>query len=159
MMLVTGSGRTLDVVWDGTTASGTPVAEGDYVWRIEGEDAAGNVMAPVAGLVQVDRTGVLFSRLAADPNPFHLKKHDVTAIRYSVSEAARVRAKLVKRGRTIKTFRVQRFNGEGSAVRLWNGRNEGGELVARGRYRVVLRASDVAKNITIDRSLTIWVTR
>ncbi len=159
MMLVTGSGRTLDVVWDGTTASGTPVAEGHYVWRIEGEDAAGNAMAPVAGSVQVDRTGVLFSRVAVDPNPFHLKKHDVTAIRYSVSEAARVRAKLVKRGRTIKRFRVHRFLRAGSAGLLWNGRDDDGELVARGRYRVVLRASDQARNVTVNRTLTIRVRR
>ncbi|MDP9069114.1 MAG: cadherin-like domain-containing protein, partial [Actinomycetota bacterium] len=155
----TGVGHEIDVEWDGRSSSGRVVPDGEYVWRIEGQDVAGNDMAPVSGYIEVDRTAVVFSGIEADPNPFHLKEQDVTAIRYSVAEAARVRVKIKKRGRIVRAFKVHRFLEEGSAVLVWSGRNRHGERVRSGRYVVVLRATDLAKNVTVNRALSIWVKR
>lgn len=149
-----GTAQSTSVSWDGR-AGGMVVDEGVYEWTLEGRDESGNEMTPITGTVVADRTAPVLLGTAAGPNPFNSKRKRFTTITLSANEAATVRARIVRKGRVVASLGKQELAASDAVSFRWGGRN--GRYVRNGRYRVVLRAVDIAANRTVNRALTIRI--
>ncbi|MGH2694205.1 MAG: Ig-like domain-containing protein [Actinomycetota bacterium] len=155
-----GAGQTMSVQWNGTAGDGIVVQDGTYLWTLTARDAAGNEMAPRTGTIVVDRTAPVFLRSKVRPNPFDPSTQNHPArIRFSVNEASTVTVKIRCNGKTVKRFGPVALESSGSLRFVWNGRNERNRLVHEGRYRVVIKAVDLAANRTVNRALRIQIVR
>ncbi len=102
----------------------------------------------------------MFTGLRVSPKRFDKSEQDVMAIEFGVSEASRrVKAKIVRKGRTIKKLGSVEFKKAGNSQFLWGANNRKGNPVKPGRYRVVLKARNEAFNRTLNRALVVRVVR
>ncbi|MFP5353102.1 MAG: tandem-95 repeat protein, partial [Actinomycetota bacterium] len=152
-----GEGSQVALTWDGRATDGSPAPEGEYRWEISATDSAGNTAIVMTGHIQIDTTAPLFTRQRAVPNPLDLSRDDVAAIRFAVNEAGAARAKIFRRGRLIKAFPRFRLRDAARVEVLWDGTDRAGRSVRPGRYTVVMRASDLVANRTVNRGLRIRV--
>ena len=153
-----GKGSRAEFSWDGATSDGTPAPEGLYVWRLTAQDESGNQMPSLTDSVVVDRTAPVITELRVRPNPFSRRDRREATIRFSVTEASRVKVRLVKKGVVRRGFPLMFLDEPGGVVVLkWDGRNRKGNLVRRGRYLLKIRAEDAAGNRVVNRSVTIRV--
>jgi hypothetical protein len=102
-------------------------------------------------LVTVDATSpaAVFRSLA--PKPLHLAGAERLRAVYRVSEAAQLKAKVMHRTRTVRTFPVRQIRAAGPVEYFWNGKNDVRSDVRPGRYRIVLTVTDAAGNSSTER--------
>jgi hypothetical protein len=98
--------------------------------------------------VRVDAAAPAVVQRRLAPNPLHLEGPERLHGVYRVGEAARVDAKIQRLlpTRTVTTFGVRNAQRAGLVEYDWGGRNELGQNVRPGRYRMVLTATDRAGN-------------
>jgi Bacterial Ig domain len=162
----TGYGTHMEYTWDGDATDGSGLPDGRYRWELTGEDDAGNPMVGLDGSVDLDLTAPVLTGLKVTPRIVKLKLQRRTfkakwprrlVVRYGQSEAGTITATIVKKRRVIKKFSVATLSQAGSARRVWTGKDRRGRVVRPGKYRIVLRATDLAANTTVHRGLTIKV--
>ncbi|HEV3407619.1 MAG TPA: FlgD immunoglobulin-like domain containing protein, partial [Gaiellaceae bacterium] len=127
-----GGPTTAAIKWSGAV-DGTPVADGRY--RVLLAAGAGTATVSRSARVVVDRT---LGRLSVRPQRFAPRRARL-AIGFTLAREARVRVRVVARGRTVATL----FSGSAAAGRRtvsWNGRTSRGRA-PRGDYRAVVEAT------------------
>jgi spore germination protein YaaH/flagellar hook assembly protein FlgD len=131
------------VTWNGTNASGIPVGDGTYTYRITGKDAAGNPATSSVRVV-VDRT---LSWLRWSSSLFFPQDGDLLArtsrASFRLSRAATVSIGIYHGTTNVRTIWTNRALAAGKHGWTWDGRNAAGVLVPRGHYamRVVATTS------------------
>ncbi|MEA2608909.1 MAG: hypothetical protein QOJ75_1152 [Chloroflexota bacterium] len=123
--------------WDGTDAKGKTVADGAYMFRLDGVDPAGN------GTVQqmpvlVDRT---IGALTWATSSFTPKAHQTDRVSFTLARAATVSVSIYQATTLVRRIWVDRASAAGSFSWSWNGRNGHRELVAPGTYTASITAT------------------
>lgn len=144
-----GSGMSVVASWSDMTID-RDLPDGTYVWTLEGEDASSNRMQPVSGVVVVDRTSPVISSIRVDP--YRLRPKTAVTITFKVSEAANVRVRVKRAGSIVRTLGRKTLADAGKVTLVWRGRDEAGEFVPPGRYRLLIKAVDRGGTRTLDRS-------
>jgi hypothetical protein len=156
-----GLGARMEHTWAGVASDGVGLPEGSYRWELSGEDDAGNPMVGLEGSVRLDLTAPVLTRLKATPRRLRLKSHRRTSkrlvIRHALSEAGTIKATVLRKRRVVKRLKLATLGRAGTAYSVWNGRVDRGKRLRSGRYRVVLRATDLVANRTVHRGLTFKV--
>lgn len=156
----TTSGTTGSVAWDGTNASGTPQPNGTYSYEIAAT-AAGQPPATIArGVAIIDTTRVLTLTAPAASQAFFSPNGDsvqdtttVTSIA-NYEESAWTVSVRDGGGTAVRTQ-----TGSGAAVSFtWDGRNDGGSVVADGVYTMRIDASVGSGTAYATTSTTLDVT-
>jgi hypothetical protein len=156
MMIEEGSGTSMRAVWTGTDSAGRLVSDGDYHWRLTTADPDGNEVVLLTGEVAVDRTAPVIRNLQVTPkfNP----KFRSAKVSFSVTEASRVRVKIVRNGSGRSVLGVTLSLAQAGGVTIkWDGRNRNRKIVKSSNYKVVIRAVDGAQNVTTYQAGTIKV--
>jgi hypothetical protein len=153
----TGQGTSLRATWDGLTAEARNAASATYRWRASAKDAAGN-QAIRTGTVTIDRRRPVVRRLRVSRTRLFLHRLRSSQIRFSVSEEARVRVRILRGRAVIRRFTAEQLEDAGPVALSWNGRSAKGRRVAAGRYRVAIEVRDLAGNVTTRRA-TIRIVR
>ncbi|MGE3808914.1 MAG: FlgD immunoglobulin-like domain containing protein, partial [Gemmataceae bacterium] len=135
------SAGTYNVPWDGKDLGGFFVADGDYTYRLQATDAAGN-FSEFTGTIRVDNVDPVISSVIANPAVFSPIKSDQTSIGFNLNEVATVRVSID--GVVVLLDDVQLSAGNNSV--LWNGRDADGNLVLDGVYTYRIQATDLAGN-------------
>jgi hypothetical protein len=140
-----GAARTT-IAWNGAL-NGIPVPDGRY--RVVVTARSGAATASRFAAVLVDRT---LARLSVTPRRFSPRRARL-AIAFTLARQARVRVRVVARGRTVATV----FAGSAAAGRrtvLWHGRTSRG-WAARGDYLAVVEATTALGTRKLARRFTI----
>jgi hypothetical protein len=147
------SKRSMRAIWNGVTADGTPVDEALYDWQLTVMDKAGNTNAPLQKRVMVDRTAPVVKDLEIGPNPFFPKRDHRARVRFALTEPGRVKVRIRRLGKRDRVLNVSVSLSTPGRVRVaWDGKDEMGRPVAPGRYMVIIKAVDRAKNLIWNRS-------
>ena len=140
-----GKATSMAATWNGRYA-GVVVPDGLYHWEIRGTDAAGNQLDLLVGSVLVDRAKPGIGGVSVWPNPFK-RRQQTTTLSFSVSEAATVSVWVVDAaGSRLKTLTTKKLSSRGTMKVVWDGRNALGRFVRVGDYRLVISATDLARN-------------
>ena len=126
------------VTWDGTTASGTGVADGTYRIVISAESGSEQVSRSVN--IVVDRTlgGYSLSPAAISPNGDG--RNESLRIGFQLTRTATVRVEIRQRGKTIRTVLTGSL-AAGAYAASWDGRLRGGARAAEGPVTAVVLAT------------------
>ena len=141
------------VTWDGRTAAGSAVADGTYVVRVAGRDAAGTLSSRDATLV-VDRTVRSVAR-----TPIRFYPHDgdslapSTRFTYTLARSSRVTLEVLRGTTVVRTAYRDRALAAGAQAWSWNGRDGAGAYVARGVYTIRLTAVSAVGTTVASRSV------
>ena len=116
----------------------------------------------IGELYTVDKTNAGIRNLQVTPK-FSPRRRSAK-VSFSVTEAARVRVTIVRKGSGRSVLGVSLNLDAGGAVTIkWDGRNRNRnrnrKFVRRGTYKVVIRAVDRASNVTVNRARTLRVVR
>lgn len=149
-----GSGTEVAAAWSELTA-GRDVADGTYVWSLRGEDDAGNRFDPISGVVVVDRTSPALSNAPA--HPLRLFPKERAMIDLTISEAAKIRVKVVRAGSVVMRFQRQILEDAGSITVDWEGRDNKGRFLRPAAYRLVIKAVDRAGMVMVNRGTRIYI--
>jgi hypothetical protein len=151
-----GQGLSMEAIWDGRTVAATQAVSGVYSWRVTAKDAAGNQVIR-NGSVTIDLKRPAVRQLSASRVQFDLRRRRSARLRYSASEEATVRVRIV-RGSTVHRLRTRTLEEPGAFAVTWNGRLARNRRARAGRYRVLVAVRDIAGNETLRRA-TITVRR
>jgi hypothetical protein len=145
-----GPGGTLDTLlaepWSNLQYLGVLVSSGDP-WD-KAADYALTVLDDPSGVVGARLAATPLARLEACPNPCRRG----TTLSFAVPGASPSSIRLVDAaGRTVRTWAIEPSPAEGAVA--WDGRDEGGRLVASGVYWAVLGSADrrVARKLVVVR--------
>jgi hypothetical protein len=164
-----GQGETVRLQVDGTDA-GEVTADGDGVYTFTGVNLTARatphtvrVIAPqgvASRTVTVDTTKPLTRVRSFRPSPLHLDGAQELRAVYRIGEGATLQARVehVNPTFTAKAFARRTLAAAGVAEFSWNAKDPSGFDVQPGRYRMVLRVTDKAGNVTV-RSNTFRVAR
>lgn len=134
------------VVWDGSDEIGNIVNDGNYTVRLDFVDAAANQGKEVSITVKLDNASVLdFSKTKVEPESFSPDdngKQDTCSISYTLLSPGKVTLKIVtpELMTPIKDLIVDRDLDTGSYIMSWDGKDDGGNIVADGIYECKLSA-------------------
>ncbi len=135
---------------DGRFSYAASAGEGVYRFYTVATDVAGNVEAAPAKAdtwVRYDVTAPgLHRRMGKGPFVLHLG--DRLMLRMHVGEKAYATFTIRHHGRLVRTFGPA-LVGRGVTVRGWNGRDADRSFVRPGRYRLVVKATDLVGNTTV----------
>jgi flagellar hook assembly protein FlgD len=142
------------LTWDGRDASGNTAADGTYTVVFEAEDRAGNRSDPQTRTVAIYGS---LSRLRMSTSLFYPQDRDSLAgrvgISFSLARAATVTWTIVNAaGTTVRTIMTGQPLAAGPRTGSWNGRNDAGAFVPRGRYTVVVSATNGNQGATLRAS-------
>jgi hypothetical protein len=132
--------------------TGVTLAPGTHAVKVRAKDpGAAPTFDSTVRRVVVDNTvpAAVFRSLA--PKPLHLAGSERMRVVYRVSEAAQLKAKIMKRTRTVLTYPVRNTRAAGLVEYFWNGKTEIRRDVRPGRYKIVLTATDAAGNSSVER--------
>ena len=134
---------TASLTWDGRDASGAIVADGTYSVAFAAEDRAGNRSESQTRTVAVYGS---LSRVRVSSSLFFPQDRDGLAARvalsFSLASAATVTWTIVNAaGTTVRTIMTDQPLAAGPQTWSWNGRNDAGAFVPRGRYTSVVSAT------------------
>ncbi len=126
------------VTWDGTTASGTGVADGTYRIVISAESGSEQISRSVN--IVVDRTlgGYSLSPAAISPNGDG--QNESLRIGFQLTRAATVRVEIRRANKTIRTVLTGSL-ATGAYAASWDGRVQGGVRAADGPVTAVVLAT------------------
>ncbi len=146
---------TASLTWDGRDASGTTVADGTYTVVFAAEDRAGN--RSEAQTRTVAAYGSL-SRVRVSSSLFYPQDGDSLAasagLSFSLASAATVTWTIVNAaGATVRTIMTDQPLAAGPQAWSWDGRNDAGAFVPRGRYTAVVSATDGTLGSTLRASV------
>ncbi|HEY3334334.1 MAG TPA: FlgD immunoglobulin-like domain containing protein [Candidatus Limnocylindrales bacterium] len=149
------SGGSATLTWDGKGSSGY-VPDGRYTLRVQARDRAGNrsdaqlrtvdVYAAL-GFVTSSRT-VFFPQdgdALSRTTTFSMRLQSPATVSWTVVDAA---------GTVVRTFATGEATDAGTWTRSWDGRNDAGAFVPRGRYRSEVRATG-ATNSAVQRAAVV----
>ncbi len=138
------------VTWDGLGSAGTLVPDGQYVLDITARDAAGNVGAGVTVPVVI---ATARSRVAAVPAWISPSGRGtdprVSTLSFTLARPASVTWQVTTAaGVPVRTWFAEATLAAGVHAVSWNGRDDAGALVPRGRYLSQVTVSDGATSTT-----------
>ena len=156
---VTGSGAFTSFTWNGRNDGAHIVPDGTYTWTLEQRDAVGNAATSSPGSVAVDSTPPSFGSPSSSPSIFSPAAGGTSSLSAAVTETDPDSWTLTIRtggGTAIRTV-----TGPGKFASFsWNGRDDGGTVVANGVYAWTVQqrdragnaATSAAANVTVDSS-------
>lgn len=129
-------------VWDGKNASGQIVPAGTYKYVITAVNGRGLSAVPASGTITVKKDELIINVIGDSPDPFNPAAAKANTIEYSITKSAQVTVKILDgSGKLIRTvFDGQAYSGANNAS--WDGRNTSGSLVADGKYKYQISATD-----------------
>ncbi|MFI5291548.1 MAG: FlgD immunoglobulin-like domain containing protein [Candidatus Limnocylindrales bacterium] len=150
-----GEGESGSFSWNGRS-DGDRLPDGTYRLTVRATDLLGNDGTPATRNVTIDTVApdVALRGAAADATTLESARTftpngdgsvDTIGIGYDVSEAGRVDL-IVRNAADDVVRRVSVGAGEGNGSIEWDGRGDGGSMVADGTYELTVRASDAAGN-------------
>jgi flagellar hook assembly protein FlgD len=144
------------VVWDGTTGSGTPVADGTYRIVVSAESGPEQVSRSVN--VVVDRTlgGYSLSPLAVSPNGDG--QNERLRIGFELTRPATVRVEIRRAGKVIRTVLTGSL-AAGAYAASWDGRVHGGARAADGPVIAAVLATTSFGTRSLAQTARVDVTR
>ena len=157
----TGDGTHPTTSWDGRDASGTPVADGTYAYRIDAVDPWTNAGSRT-GSIRVDTAApsLEIATPAADTvtrfSPNGDGYRDTTGLTASTSEGGSILVHIRDEGGTVvRSYSVSA--GSAAVAVTWDGKGNDGRVVADGPYDVRLTPRDAAGNsgIGVTRSFVV----
>lgn len=142
------------VEWDGKNGSGALVSDGNYIYKINAADEAGNVGTEVVGTITTDKTPITITNVSINPSKFAISG----SINYTLSEAAKVTIVIYDdKNNQINTIANAVSQSEGQQTSTWDGKDSNGFDVQSGNYTYIITAVDkvgfmtsVQGNITVD---------
>lgn len=144
------------VSWNGYDASGVPVKEGLYTYRIEAVDEFGRPSNTTTGSITVDSNSIIKS--ASDtPDPFSPTGLNYSVITFELSETARVSIKLYDQSHNVVNNLVESTFDKGGCQYKWDGKDQLGSLVAGGTYTYIIDATGTVSGHNSQVSGTITV--
>lgn len=143
------------ITWDGKSTGGTVVPDGLYTARFSPRDAAGNVGQAGERLLGVYAS---LSKVATSTTIFYPQDGDrlskTATLSFALARPATVTWRITTLGGTVvRTIKSSEGVAAGAQSFVWNGRDDGGALVARGTYASVVTAS----NGTVGATQKTWV--
>jgi flagellar hook assembly protein FlgD len=139
-----GNGSTLRLAFDGTV-EGVALDEGRYVWTLTGSDEAGNEMDALQAPIEIDRTAPVVKNLRMKG-----RRNRRALVAFEITEPGTLIVKFARRGRVVRRL-TKTVDAGGPVWFRWDGTNKRGKPARRGRYRVVIKAYDLAFNRTVMR--------
>ena len=147
----TGTSDTFAITWGGTSG-GSPVADGAYPVTVDAVDAWGNVSATTsAGTLVVDTVAPDLTSVSPGADPASLVSPNGDGLREKVAftsvapEAGTLTMRVVDGADTL-VRKIAVGVKAGSPVMFWDGRDNGGSVVADGVYDVRFTLTDTAGN-------------
>jgi flagellar hook assembly protein FlgD len=144
------------VAWNGRDAAGKALPDGRYTVTLVPTDAAGNV-GEAAAPVTLDVYRAL-STVARTPAQLFPQDGDALAPKAKTTWTLLAPATVTvdvrnTDGAIVRTAYTDRPLPAGAASWSWDGRTDGGAFAARGRYRIVVRATN-GEQVAVQ---TVWV--
>lgn len=128
------------------------LSNGKHTFQVRAIDASGNEDPTVATRTfTVDTVIPVIKNLALDPTPFDISRDRRLDIDFGVDEPGggyrvNVRIQHLATGDIVRSLGTRSKPRSGSVSFSWDGRNDDGRRVARGRYAVYVTVSDTAGN-------------
>jgi hypothetical protein len=156
-----GQGETVTLQVDGTPADEV-TADGNGVYTFTGVNltarATPHTVRVITSegnerrLVTVDATKPGVRMRSFRPSPLHLDGAQQLRAVYRIGEGATLQARVehVKPTFTARAFARRTQAAAGTAAFVWNAQDPSGSDVRPGRYRMVLRVTDKAGNVTVQ---------
>ncbi len=142
----TGSGTSVNQVWDGKDSSGVRAADGIYTYVVTATDVGGSV-ASNSSQVTLDTVAPTVSGLNDSPDPFQPSTAQTTTISYTLLEPATVTLSIYNSsGTLIRTLLSSIYQTTLANNIVWDGKNSSGVVVPAGVYTYKLWAEDKAQN-------------
>jgi flagellar hook assembly protein FlgD len=144
------------VMWDGKTAGGSVVPNGDYTLFVAARDATGNQGPARSRPLHVVS---LLGFVTSSAKVFYPQDADrlsrTTTLSFRIATPATVTWRIVNAaGQTVRTRLADAALGAGTQTWAWDGRSDGGAFVPRGVYRSVVTATDgtdtVSQSVTVE---------
>jgi flagellar hook assembly protein FlgD len=140
---VAGGDRTVE--WNGRDGAGKVLPDGRYTVTLTPTDAAGNPGEPGTP-VTVDVYGAL-ANVARTPTQFFPQDADTLVPTTKATWTLRAPATVTvdvrdEAGVVVRTAYTERALPAGAAAWRWNGKRDDGSFAPRGRYRIVVRATN-----------------
>ena len=149
----TGSGSTLQAVWDGLV-NGAPAPDGTYKVSVSGVDAWDNAPASATRSVMIDTHAPTLEALtpAADTTQWFAPNGDGFRDTVSVAATNGEAGNLIVRvldasSAVIKKWTVE--NGKAAETLTWNGQTSAGTVAPDGLYTIRVVPQDVAGNVGV----------
>jgi flagellar hook assembly protein FlgD len=144
-------GSAATITWNGRTSAGAYAPDGRYTVKFWAKDRAGNTSASQARLVDLygalgfgASTKVVFFPQDADglaaTTTFSFKLLRAATVTWTVIDDA---------GTVVRTLKSDESLAAGTHTAAWNGRDDAGAFVARGRYRSLVRATNGTQETTL----------
>jgi flagellar hook assembly protein FlgD len=144
------------VTWDGTNNAFIAVADGLYTVKINALDLAAMKAVEKKMTFSVERNTPIISGVTDGPDVFRLTGTSVNTIRFNLTERSKVNITIYDAdGDEVKKLVVDKYYDFGDNLVTWNGKDEGGLLVADGTYTYKINAVDDATNQATERTGTI----
>ena len=142
--------------WDGKTAGGAIVADGDYRIEVSAEDGPEQVTRSVG--VAVDRTlgGVTAAPAAFSPNGD--ARAEPLRIGYALTRQAAVKVQ-IRRGATVLATVLNQAQAAGPHTVSWNGRRSNGMRVTDGAVNAYVLATTSLGTRALSRPIRLDTTR
>jgi flagellar hook assembly protein FlgD len=138
--------------WNGLGNNNKPVADGTYIVRVTAKDRAGNVSAVRTVTVKVERSTPTITDVSNTPNPFIVGGKNTVAIKFTLSESAKVTLKIFASDGTteVRTLLNGVTRAAGVNTVTWEGRSTSakGTPVTAGTYVYKIEAVDAALKVS-----------
>ncbi len=139
---------TQNIVWDGKDDFGNVVFDGTYTFRIDAQDAAGNIGTASASVV-VDTTKPVASVVQVNPTAFSPNNDgivDTVAFSYTLSEGGYVTANVLNSANNVvyRFFITPKLQPPQMQTVTWDGTGNTGE----GLYTFQMSVEDLAGNLS-----------
>lgn len=142
----TGSGTTVNQVWDGRTSTGVLIPDVTYTYVLTGTDVMGS-SASKSGTTTIDTVAPILSGLSDSPDPFDPRLGQTTTISFTISEASLVTLRIYNSaGSLMKSLLTNASKSSGSKSIKWNGKDNSGVYVPAGTYTYKIWIEDKAGN-------------
>jgi flagellar hook assembly protein FlgD len=145
-----GSGDDFDMTWDGL-GGGTPLSDGTYAFDIHADDAWGNTPVTRTGTIAIDTVPAELMSVTPDPGvePWFAPNADGSRDSVSWTATPAEAGSIVWRvldGDGTEIRRTTMPVTAGASTITWDGKDDGGHVVADGLYEVRVHPRDAIGN-------------